>query len=70
MKTALSLLACAATAVLVTGCGSLADSLFESALDSAFGSKEDRRANYYESRGVGPKRAKRMAFEDKVWGDL
>jgi hypothetical protein len=32
--------------------------------------REDRRADEYERRGADPDRASRMAFEDRVWGEL
>jgi len=58
--------ACALIASLttMTGCSTILDVLFESDSDRY----EKRRRELYESKGVEPARARRMAFEDKVWG--
>lgn len=64
MMRALLLMALAASLLTVSGCETLADILF----DSESNSYEERRRKLYESKGVDPKRARRMAFEDEFWG--
>lgn len=69
MKGAASLLILVA-ACSTCSCSSVADSLVDSMFDKAFGTKEERRAKAYRDRGVSRKKSERMAFEDKIWGDL
>ncbi|NNC89980.1 MAG: hypothetical protein HKN82_16100 [Akkermansiaceae bacterium] len=64
MRRAAAMGAIAASLTLGTSCSAILDSLLESDSDRY----EERRRKAYESKGVDPERARRMAFEDKVWG--
>ena len=48
----------------IVGCSFIAETVIE----NAFGSDKDRRQKQYEDRGIDPKRASRLAYEDEVWG--
>lgn len=54
----------------LVGGTSSCESLYDAATDEIFGSDRERREKHYRNKGVSKKKARRMAFEDEVWGDL